>query len=118
MKHQTQAIVTGIVFILAGVNHFVIPVFYLQIMPSYLPFPTELIYLSGFAEIVCGTFLLPQKSRRVGAWLTIALLIAVFPANVQMVLNEFENRGLLFYAAIARLPFQFVMIWWVYRFAR
>ena len=118
MNKSQSAIVTGIVFILAGINHFVIPVFYLQIMPSYLPFPTELIYLSGFAEIVCGSLLLPQKSRRVGAWLTIALLIAVFPANVQMVFNEFENRGLLFYAAIARLPFQFLMIWWVYRFTK
>ena len=118
MNKSQSAIVTGIVFILAGINHFVIPVFYLQIMPSYLPFPTELIYLSGFAEIVCGSLLLPQKSTRVGAWLTIALLIAVFPANVQMVFNEFENRGLLFYAAIARLPFQFLMIWWVYRFTK
>ena len=118
MEKQTQAIVTGFVFILAGINHFVMPVFYLQIMPGYLPFQLVLIYLSGFAEIVCGSLLLPQKSRRIGAWLTIALLIAVFPANVQMVFNEFDKGGLMFYAAFARIPFQFLMIWWVYRFTK
>jgi uncharacterized membrane protein len=118
LQKQIKAIVTGIVFILAGINHFVMPAFYLQIVPAYLPFPMLLIYLSGFAEIACGSLLIPQKSRKIGAWLTIALLIAVFPANVQMVFNEFEKGGLLFYAAIARLPFQFLMIWWVYRFTR
>ena len=118
MKIQTQAIFTGIVFILAGIGHFVMPDFYLKIMPGYLPFPLILIYLSGFAEIVAGTLLILQKCRRIGAWLIIALLIAVFPANVQMVFNEFDKGGLLFYAAIARLPFQFLMIWGVYKFTK
>lgn len=77
-----------------------------------------LIYLSGLAEIICGVFLIPSKTRRFGAWLTIALLIAIFPANVKMVFNKVENGGFMFYAAIARLPFQFLMIWWVYRFTK
>lgn len=118
MKNSKSAIITGIIFILAGINHFIIPDFYLQIMPYYLPFPMALIYLSGLAEIICGVFLIPPKTRRFGAWLTIALLIFIFPANVQMVFNEFEKGGYFFYAAIARLPFQFLMIWWVYRFRK
>ena len=87
-------------------------------MPPYLPFPMALIYLSGIAEIICGALLIPKKSRKIGAWLTVALLIAIFPANVQMVFNEFEKGGLMLYAAIGRLPFQFLMIWWVYRFTK
>ena len=86
-------------------------------MPTYFPYHLALIYLSGLAETVCGILLIPVKTRKIGAWLTIVLLIVVFPANVQMVFNEFGNGGWLFYAAIARLPFQFVMIWWVYNLA-
>lgn len=118
MKIQTQAILTVIILIIAGINHFMMPDFYLQIMPTYLPLPKALIYWSGFAEIVCGSLLILSKSRKIGAWLTIALLIAIFPANVQMVFNEFEKGEWLFYASIARLPFQFLMIWWVYRFTK
>lgn len=118
LKKSKSAIITGIILILAGVNHFIIPDFYLQIMPNYLPFPLALIYLSGLAEFFCGVFLIPTKTRRFGAWLSIALLIAIFPANVQMVFNEFEKGGFMFYVAIARLPFQFLMIWWVYRFTK
>jgi uncharacterized membrane protein len=115
LKNSKSAIITGIILILAGINHFIMPNFYLQIMPPYLPFPLALVYLSGFAEIICGTLLIPQKTRNWGVWLTIALLIAVFPANVQMSFNEYENDGLLFYASLIRLPVQLLFIYWVYR---
>ncbi len=91
------------------------PDFYLQIMPPYLVFPLTLVYASGFAEMICGALLIPQKTRKLGVWLTIALLIAVFPANLQMSFNEYENCGLLFYASLIRLPLQFLLIYWVYR---
>ena len=87
-------------------------------MPPYLPNHLALVYLSGFAEIVCGILLIPAKTRRIGAWLTIALLIAIFPANVQMSINSYANGGIMFYLSILRLPFQFLMIWWVYRFTK
>lgn len=90
------------------------PDFYLQIIPPYLPFSEALVYLSGFAEIICGVLLIPQKTRNWGVWLTIALLIAVFPANLQMSFNEYENGGLLFYVSLIRLPLQFLLIYWVY----
>ena len=118
MNKNFWAIFTGIILILAGINHFAIPNFYLQIMPPYLPFTMALIYLSGLAEIVCGALFIPKQTRRIGAWLTILLLIAVFPANVQMVFNEYEKGGLMFCASIARLPVQFLMIWLVYKFAK
>ena len=64
-------------YIIAGVLHFIKPEFYLTIMPRYLPYHMELIYLSGAWEILCGLLLFFKNTRALGAWLTIALLIAV-----------------------------------------
>jgi uncharacterized membrane protein len=118
MNKNFWAIFIGIIFILAGINHFVMPNFYLKIMPPYLPFPMALIYLSGLAEIICGGLFIPKQTRRIGAWLTIALLIAVFPANIQMSIDEFHKGGVIFYASILRLPLQFLFIWFIYKFTK
>lgn len=67
----------AILYIIAGVLHFLKPEFYLRIMPSYLPYHLELVYLSGVCEIICGLMLFFKQTQVLGAWLTIALLIAV-----------------------------------------
>ena len=64
--------------------HFIRPEFYLKIMPPYLPWPLGLVYLSGFFELVFGLLLLVPRFSRLTAWGIIALLIAVFPANVYL----------------------------------
>ncbi len=64
-------------YIIAGVFHFINPKFYLAIMPRYLPYHLELVYLSGVCEIICGLLLFFKRTQSLGAWLTIALLIAV-----------------------------------------
>ena len=97
-------------FVLAGVNHFINPDFYLKIMPPYLPWHLLLVYLSGFLEIALGILLLIPKFTHIGAWGLIALLIAVFPANIHMAVNHelFPE-----YAAMTlwlRLPLQFVLM--------
>jgi len=100
----------GIAFVLAGANHFVNPDFYLKIMPPVLPAPLFLIYLSGFFEISLGVLLLIPKFTRLAAFGLIALLIAVFPANIYMAMNtEFfpEISPTLLWL---RLPLQFVII--------
>ena len=66
----------------AGTLHFIKPDFYLKIMPPYLPLHLELVYLSGFFEIALGVLLLVPRLSRFAAWGIIALLIAVFPANI------------------------------------
>src|SRR5471030_1753516 len=68
----------------AGTLHFIRPDFYLKIMPLYLPWPLELVYLSGFIELVLGLLLLVPRCSRWAAWGIIALLIAVFPANIYL----------------------------------
>jgi len=104
-------------YILAGILHFINPAFYLNIMPPYIPFHLKLVYLTGVCEIIVGVLLLPLKTRRVGAWLLIALLIAIYPANIQMAINYWQNGNPDLWIALVRLPIQFILIWlaWIYK---
>src|ERR1700679_666550 len=71
-------------FLLAGINHFLIPGFYQQIVPPGFPSPKTLVIVSGLAEIAGGLGLLIRPMRRMAGWGLILLLIAVFPANIYM----------------------------------
>lgn len=102
--------------IIAGILHFVTPKFYLKIMPAYLPAPSTLVILSGIAEIICGILLLIPPAQIIGAYLTIALLVAVFPANVEMSRKYFVRKKKGFWLSVLRLPLQIVLIWWAYQF--
>jgi uncharacterized membrane protein len=99
-------------FVFAGTWHFVSPKTYLAIMPPYLPWHLPLVYLSGLAEILGGIGVLVPRLRKLAGWGLIALLIAVFPANIQMLLTGFN--GIPQWVLIARLPLQFAMIAWVW----
>ena len=110
----------GVFYAAAGVMHFIKPDAYLPMMPPYLPLHLELIYLSGVAEIVGGVgVLLPRWRSAAGLWV-IAVLIAVFPANLHMALNWISPPGLEASqtALWLRLPMQGVFIiwaWWATR---
>ena len=97
----------------AGVMHFVRPEFYLKIMPPYLPYHLELVYLSGFFESALGALLLVPKLTRWAAWGIFALLIAVFPANIYL----YQHQEILPAPPIVhllRLPLQGVFLLWAY----
>jgi uncharacterized membrane protein len=104
----------GLLFILGGVYHFVNPSLYVRMMPSYLPWHLFLVYLSGFFEAGLGLLLLVPRYTRLAAWGLIALLVAVFPANVQMALNPQLFPDLPPVALWLRLPLQAVFIVWAY----
>ena len=106
--------VCGLLYIAAGVNHFVKPDFYTQIMPPYLPWPLELVYLSGVAEAGLGGLLLVKRWSQLAAWGLIALLVAVFPANVHMALHPEQFEWASPAALYARLPIQALLIAWAY----
>lgn len=105
-------------FVLAGINHFINPAFYLKIMPPILPAPLFLIYLSGILEIALGVLLLLPKFTRLAAWGLIALLIAVFPANIYMAMNPHLFPEFSPAALYLRLPAQVVIIGWALWYTR
>jgi uncharacterized membrane protein len=102
-------------FVGAGVFHFLRPEPYVKIVPPFVPWPQAMVYISGAAEIVGGIGLMLPLLRRAAAWGLIALLIAVFPANVYMALDHVQVTAnpLPVWLLWARLPLQFVLIWWV-----
>ncbi len=108
----------GVLFIAAGVNHFVKPAVYERIMPPYLPWPYELVLLSGVAEIALGALVLFPRFAFAARWGLIALLVAVFPANVHMALHTELYPDLPPAALWGRLPLQFMLIWWVWAVTR
>lgn len=108
----------AVFFMGAGANHFLAQEFYVRMMPPYLPWHLFLVYLSGLAEITLGGLLLVPRLKRLAAWGLIALLIAVFPANIHMAVHPdlFPEIG----AAMlwARLPVQAFLIAWAYVYTR
>ena len=95
-----------------GIRHFIDPDFFLAIMPNYLTFHLEFVYLSGIAEVVLGLMLLSKKTRKTGAIGIIVLLMLVFPANIHLVKSELSQSllGVTKSQSIYRLPFQGLFI--------
>lgn len=103
----------AVFFVVAGIFHFLKPEPYVQIMPPCFPAPRLLVAISGAAEIAGGLGLLIHPLQRAAGWGLIALLIAVFPANVYMV----QHPGQFHFAPWmlwVRLPLQIVFIAWVW----
>lgn len=111
----------GALYVLAGANHFANPDFYLPMMPPYLPAHRLLIDLSGLAEIACGLGVLMRETRVVAAWGTVALLVAVFPANVHVALHDVpiggasQGAGALNYVRLLFQPLLIAWAWWYTR---
>lgn len=111
------SVILGIAFIFVGVLHFVRPEGFLAIMPSWIPFHHFCVYASGAVEIAGGIGLLIPKYRTTAGWTLFILLIVVFPANINMAINEIQLPGqdpIPVWALWARLPFQFVFMYVVY----
>ena len=99
--------------VVAGTLHFIVPDVYSKIMPPYLPWPLELVYLSGAIELMLGLLLPVPRCTRLAAWGIIALLIAIFPANLYLYQHQEIMPGppLLH---LLRLPLQIAFILWAF----
>ena len=106
--------------IFAGVMHFVSPGAFIRIVPGWLPAPAALVAISGASEILGGLGLLVPSTRRWAAWGLVALLVAVFPANVNMAVNHipFGKHAAAPWMLWARLPLQAVLVAWAWSFTR
>jgi uncharacterized membrane protein len=117
--------VMGLLYVLAGVLHFTATEFYTQIMPPYLPWHVELVWLSGVIEIVLGILVIVPATRVMAAWGIILLLIAIFPANLHAAMHDVQlvHRPAWMSQptpaqAWGRLPFQLVFIAWAWWYTR
>lgn len=110
----------GPFFVFAGAMHFVRPREYAAIVPPYVPRAREAVVVSGLAEIAGGAAQLAGAPRLLTRWWLIALLVAVFPANLHMALRPDEIRGLRIprWLLWARLPVQAAFVAWVWRGTR
>jgi len=111
--------IMGPLYVVAGLLHFVVPELYVQIIPPVLPAPLALVYLSGLAEVAVGIGVLVPRTRRYAAWATVALLVAIFPANMYMATSMVVVDGIggtdpSAFVRWARLPLQGVLILWAY----
>ena len=106
--------------ILVGIQHFMKPDPFVRIVPEYLPWHLQLVYVSGFFEVLGGVGLLIPELRRAAAWGLIALYVAVFPANVNMAINRlpFGESVPPDWVLWGRLPIQILLIWWVYQYTK
>jgi uncharacterized membrane protein len=106
----------AVLFILAGALHLGAPDRYLGIVPAYLPSPALLVLVSGVAEMLGGAGLLVTRYRRVAGIGLVALLVVVFPANIEMLRQGMEAHASMRMQALLwlRLPLQPLMIWWVW----
>ena len=107
--------ITAVLFVGAGVLHFLKTESYLKIMPPYVPWHRSLVYLSGIAEIAGGIGLMVPALRRAAAWGLVALLIAVLPSNIYMATNRIQVTSHYIPQALLwiRLPLQALLIWWI-----
>ena len=107
-------------FAFAGAMHFIRPRDYRAMMPDYLPLHREAVVVSGAAEIAGGLAVIPERTRPLARWWLITLLLAIFPANVDMAVRPQSHPGPRLgrvprCALWSRLPLQGLAIWWVWR---
>ncbi len=110
----------SVFYVANGVNHFVNPEAYLLIISDFVPWALAVVYVSGLAEIVLGVGVLFASTRVMAAWGLIVLLLAVFPANINVAVNNLAFLGTEPNTALAwlRLPVQVVLIVWAWWYTR
>jgi uncharacterized membrane protein len=101
-------------YVWAGINHFVRPEFYLNLMPAYIPLHTELVYLSGIVEIGLGVLVAIPRTAAMAAWGIILMLIAFLPVHVHMLVNNHLYPEAPTSMLWLRFPIQALFILWAY----
>ncbi len=108
--------VMSIMYILAGIMHFIKPRVYGAIMPSYIPNKKGMVFWSGVAEVAGGVGLLFEETRAIAIWGIIAMLIVFFTVHIDMLSNEKLKGKFPVWALWMRLPLQFGLIYWAYQY--
>ena len=106
-------------YIIAGIYHFINPAFYIKIMPEWMPEHLLLVYVSGVIEILLGIGLIVKQTRKISAWLIIAMLVVFFFAiHIPMAIVFYKTNNPGLWIALVRLPIQFYLVWWAFKYTK
>ncbi|WP_237390678.1 DoxX family protein [Fulvivirga sediminis] len=112
---QIGIYIMAMVYMAAGVFHFVKPKMYVSIIPPYFSKKLLLVYISGVAEIVLGAGLLFEETKSISAWLIMLMLIAFLPVHFYMLRSE-KFKRIPKWLLIIRLPLQLLLIYWAFQY--
>ncbi len=103
----------------SGTVHLVRPETFEPLVPAVVPAHREVILGSGIVELACAAGLLHPRTRSAAGWVSVALLVGVFPGNLKMADDARRSRSTRFKAiAYGRLPLQAPLIRIALRAAR
>lgn len=114
MNYPWHLFLMALIYITAGIMHFVRPKMYQRILPSYLPRHNVLVNISGIAEIVIGVALCFSSTKNLAIYAVIIMLTFFLPAHFHMLSNKKAGMGISKWILIARIPLQFVLMFWAY----
>ena len=118
-RRRLSRTILAIAFIGAGINHFLNPKFYEPMVPPPLDKQAgPVVAVSGVAEIAGGLGVLLPLTRRLSGASLVALLIAIFPANIYMAMFPERFKKVPRWGLLARLPLQPLMMWWAWSSTR
>ncbi|MCB0464197.1 MAG: hypothetical protein KDC78_00790 [Aequorivita sp.] len=104
----------GVLFVIAGMNHFRKPKLYERIMPPYIPTHSAMVMLSGIAEMILGFMIMNKNTQCEAAWGIIIMLVVFLPVHIYMLQNVKAAMKLPKWILILRLPLQFGLMYWAY----
>ena len=107
------ALIVAALFLASGVLHLVNPAAFVWLMPSWLPFQTELIVISGVMELAAAIGLILKQ--RWAPLLTVLTLLAVWPANWWFAIDSLTTNPNIALIAWLRLPLQLPLLWWAWK---
>ncbi|MEX0290023.1 MAG: MauE/DoxX family redox-associated membrane protein [Flavobacteriaceae bacterium] len=99
-------------YVIGGIMHFVKPKAYIRIMPRYLPYPKNLVYLSGLAEIILGIGLCFTNTRKLSIYGIILMLMVFLSVHFYMLSGEKASAGIPKWILVLRIPLQFLLMYW------
>lgn len=118
MNYPWHLYLMAVIYIFAGIMHFVHPKMYLRILPSYLPGHKILVNISGIAEIILGIALCFSETKDLTIYAIILMLTFFLPVHFHMLFSKKAAMGISKWILIARIPLQFILMFWAYWYLR
>ncbi len=119
IKKKLSLYLMSILYTIAGMLHFIVPGFYLKLMPVWMPVPTLLILLSGVVELALAGMLLVEKTRTTAAYLITAMLVVFFfLIHLPQTILFYQTQNPYLLLSILRLPVQVLLVGWAFSFQK